>query len=76
MTSYRGLCRDLVETLGRDDALRHAYRVYLWQRAVGLVRHPLSDLGTTANAEFRSEIQASPWSESSSELDAERARRM
>ena len=76
MTFYRGLCEDLLDTLGRDDALRHAYRVYLWRRALCLVRHSPSDIGPTAGVELYSEIQAFPWSKRSNELDAERARRM
>jgi hypothetical protein len=72
MTFYRGLCEDVFDALGRDGALRHAYRVYLWRRARGLVRHSSSDTEPTAG----SEIQALAWSKGSSELDAERARRM
>jgi hypothetical protein len=63
MTVYRDLCEDLWDTLGRDDALRRAYRVYLWRRALDLIRHS------------HSEVQAFPWSRRSNNLDAERARR-
>ena len=76
MTFYRGLCEDLLDTLGRDHALRHAYRVYLWRRALGYVHHKPADMGPIACAEFYSEIQALPWSKRANELDAERARRM
>jgi hypothetical protein len=76
MTFYRGLCEDVFDTLGRDDTLRHAYRVYLWRQAASLLRHLPSDIGSTAGAELYSEIQDFLWSKRSSALDAERAQRM
>ena len=76
MTFYRGLCEDIFETLGRDASLRHAYRVYLWQRALGLGRHSLSDIAPAVGAELYSEIQALRWGKTANSLDAERSRRM
>ena len=76
MTVYRDLCEDLWDTLGRDGALRRAYRVYLWRRALSLIRYSRSDMGPTVGVEVYSEIQAFPWSRRSNDLDAERARRM
>jgi hypothetical protein len=76
MTFYRGLCDDVFDTLGRDDTLRHAYRVYLWRRAVSLLRNSPTDIGPTAGGELHSEIQAFLWSKRASVLDTERAQRM
>ena len=76
MAFYRGLCDDIFDMLGRDAALRHAYRVYLSQRALSLVRHSTPDIGPPAGAELYSEIQALRWSKGSNELDEECARRM
>lgn len=76
MTFYRGLCYDVFDTLGRDATLRHAYRVYVWRRALSLFRHSPSDIEPPAAAEFYAEIQALRWSKGASELDAERARRI
>jgi hypothetical protein len=76
MTFYRALCDDAFETLSPNHALRHAYRVYLWRRALSFLHHWPSDVGATAGAEFYSEIQALRWSERLNDLDAERARLM
>ncbi|HEY7548029.1 MAG TPA: hypothetical protein VH913_00790 [Hyphomicrobiaceae bacterium] len=76
MTFYRGLCDDVLDALGRDDALRHAYRVYLWRRALSFLHHSGADVERTAGAELYSEIQTSAWGKRRNELDAERARRM
>jgi len=76
MTFYRGLCDDVLDTLGRDDALRRAYRVYLWQRTLSFLRRSPSEIGLAAGAELYSEIQAFRLSQACNELDAERGRRM
>jgi hypothetical protein len=76
MTFYRGLCEDVLDTLGRDDALRHAYRVYLWRRTLRFLNRSRPDIGQAADAEFYSEIQAFRLSRMCYELDAERGRRM
>ena len=76
ITFYRGLCEDVFDTFGRDDRLRHAYRVYLWRRALDFVYHSSPDIGPTAGAELYLDILALPWSKRSNELDEERARRM
>ena len=76
MTFYRALCEDIFDALGHDGALRHAYRVYLWRRARGLVHLSLSETDPpAAGAELYSEFQASVGSKRASELNAEIARR-
>jgi hypothetical protein len=75
MTFDSRFCEDVFDTLGRYD-LRHAYRVYLWRRALGLVHRTPSDIEVVAGAEFHSEALALSWSKRTSELDAERALRM
>lgn len=52
MTYDSRFCEGLFGTLGRDDTLRHAYRVYLWRRALGLVYHPPLDAGVIAGADL------------------------
>src|SRR5262245_42328491 len=76
MTFYRGLVEDVFDTLGRDDTLRHAYRLYLWRRALRFVHPSRSDMEPIPGAELFSEIQALLWSRRSSYLNAERVRRM
>lgn len=65
MTFDSRFCEDVFDTLGRDHTLRHAYRVYLWRRALGLVhhtpgwvRHLPADEGATAGAELSCVVQA------------------
>jgi hypothetical protein len=60
MTFDSLFCEDVFGTLGRDDALRHAYRVYLWRRVQGLIDHSHRDEAETAGADFWSAIDASP----------------
>jgi hypothetical protein len=59
MTFDRRFCEDVFNTLGRDDTLRHAYRVYLWRRALELAHHSPTDEGATAGAALCSVVQAS-----------------
>jgi hypothetical protein len=59
MTFDRRFCELVFDTLGRDDTLRHGYRVYLWRRALGLVRHSSTDAGATGGADLRSVVQSS-----------------
>jgi hypothetical protein len=56
MTFDKQLCESIFDTLGRNDTLRHAYRVYLWRRARGTVDPKIA---ATADADFCSLIQAS-----------------
>jgi hypothetical protein len=42
MTFDRRFCEVIFDTLGHDDRLRRAYRVYLWRRALGFIYHPHS----------------------------------
>ena len=77
MTFDSRLFEEVLDTLGCDDTLRRAYRVYLWRRALGLVHHSPSNEGATAGSDLRSVIQRPlPSSDRWSGLDAERALRM
>jgi hypothetical protein len=74
MTFDSRFCEDMFDTLGRDHTLRHAYRVYLWRRALELVHHSPTDEGATAGADLCSAVQAFiPPSDRSNRLNAERA---
>src|SRR5262245_44220459 len=53
MTFYCGLVEDAFDTLGRDDTLRHAYRVYLLRRGLGFVHPSRSELGPIPGTELR-----------------------
>ena len=58
MTFDSRLFEEVLDTLGCDDTLRRAYRVYLWRRALGLVHHSRSNEGaTTGGSDLRSVIQ-------------------
>jgi hypothetical protein len=59
MTFDRRFCEEVFDTLGRDDTLRHAYRVYLWRRALRLVHHSPADEGATEDADLCSVVRAS-----------------
>jgi hypothetical protein len=77
MTFDRQFCEVVFDTLGRDDRLRHAYRVYLWRRALGLIHHSPSDEEATARTDLCSVIKHPfPLSDTVNGLDAERALRM
>jgi hypothetical protein len=58
MTFDRQFCEDLFDILGRNHALRHAYRAYLWRRALGVGHRSLTDEGATPAADLRSAAQA------------------
>jgi hypothetical protein len=74
MTFDRRFCEDLFGTLGRDDMLRHVYRVYLWRQALGFIYHSPLDEGAITGADLGSVIQTFiPSSDRSNGLDAERA---
>jgi hypothetical protein len=71
MTFDRGFCEEVFDTLGRDDTLRHAYRVYLWRQALGFVHHGPTDQEATGDADLCSVVQAfNPPRDRSSGLDA------
>ena len=77
MTFDSRFCEDLFDTLGRDDALRHAYRVYLWRRALELVYHPPLDHGVIAGVDLCPDIKHPfPSTDRLNGLDVERALRM
>ena len=59
MTFDSQLCDNVFDTLGHDDKLRHAYRVYLWRRVRGLIDHSHPDEVAIAGADICSLIQAS-----------------
>jgi hypothetical protein len=59
MTFDRRFCEDVFDAFGHDDTLRHAYRVYLWRRALGFVYHRPADQGATGDADLCSVVQAS-----------------
>jgi hypothetical protein len=59
MTFDSRLCQDVFDALGRNPTLRHAYRVYLWRRAAGLVHHWPADDGAEGDADLCSVVQAS-----------------
>ncbi|MBO0763341.1 MAG: hypothetical protein J2P50_01920 [Hyphomicrobiaceae bacterium] len=60
MTFDSRLCVDVFVTLGRDDALRHAYRAYLWRRVRGLIVHWHGHEMETTGADFRALIDERP----------------
>jgi hypothetical protein len=72
MTFDSRLSEDVFDTLGGDDTLRHAYRVYLWQRVLGLAHHSPS---ATPGADFCS-ANPLPSNDKLNGLDAERALRI
>jgi hypothetical protein len=55
MTFDKQLCESIFDAFGRNDALRHAYRVYLLRRVRGTVDPKIA---ATADADFCSLIQA------------------
>ena len=77
MTFDSRLCEDVFDTFGGDATLRHAYRVYLWRRALRLVHHSRSDEVATAGGDFCAVIKHPfPSADRLNGLDAERALRM
>ena len=58
MTFDSRFCEHVFDTLGRDHTLRHAYRVYLWRRALGLIHPSPTDEGATAGTDLCSVVQA------------------
>jgi hypothetical protein len=62
MTFQLGLCEDAFDRLGCDNALRHAYRVYVWRQTLSFLHHSRPVIGPPAGAKFCSEIQALSWS--------------
>jgi hypothetical protein len=59
MTFDSQLCEDIVGMLGRDHALRHAYRAHLWRHVRGVADHSRSNEVATMRADVCSLIQAS-----------------
>lgn len=59
MTFDSRFCEQVFDTLGRNDTLRHAYRVYLWRRALGIVHHSPADEAAAGDPDLSSVLQAS-----------------